>query len=116
MGYDVHITRASVWTESGSHPIDLREWLKYVEADPEMRPDNVAVARIKGKPVVAYANEGLSVWLAYSGHDPNGNMAWFDYRDGRIVVKNPDSEILAKMKEIAAHFGAIVMGDDGETY
>jgi hypothetical protein len=116
MGYGVHITRAADWTESESCPITLKEWLAYVEEDPEMRLDNVAVGRVESEPVIAYENEGLAVWTAYSGNDPNGNMAWFDYRDGEIVVKNPDDEILAKMKQVAAHFGAAEMGDDGETY
>ena len=62
------------------------------------------------------AAPGLAVWAAYSGHDPQGNQAWFDWRDGRIVVKNPDQEILAKMRQVAAHFRARVMGDDGEEY
>src|SRR5262249_39798207 len=67
-------------------------------------------------PVIAYQNTGLAVWTAYSGHDPEGNMAWFDYRDGSIVVKNPDDEILAKIKQVASHFKANVVGDDGEFY
>ena len=50
------------------------------------------------------------------GHDPRGNMAWFDYRKGEIVVKNPGAEIRAKMKKIAAAFGANMVGDDGERY
>jgi hypothetical protein len=49
-------------------------------------------------------------------HDPRGNKAWFDWRDGCIVVKNPDDEILNKMKQIAVQLRAIVVGDDGEQY
>jgi hypothetical protein len=116
MGYDLHVTRADDWTESESSPISLNEWLAYVEEDPEMRLDNVAVARPEGEPPLVYENEGLAVWTAYSGHDPNGNMAWFDYYNGEIVVKNPDDEIISKMKRIAERFGATVMGDEGETY
>jgi hypothetical protein len=103
------------WTESESSPITLNEWLAYVEEDPEMRLDKVAVAQLEDGEFLAYENEGLAVWTAYSGHDPNGNMAWFDYRDGEIAVKNPDDEIINKMKTIAERFGATVMGDDGET-
>jgi hypothetical protein len=117
MGYDVHITRAESWLDAEENPITLPEWLKYVEGDPEMRLDKVAVARDrKGKPVLAYQNEGLAVWVAYSRHEPTGNMAWFDWHGGCIVVKNPDDEIIAKMKRIAAALGAFVVGDDGEHY
>jgi hypothetical protein len=116
MGYDVHITRADHWTDSEKESIALEEWLAYVEEDPEMRHDRIAVAHVGGKPVLAYENEGLAVWTAYSKHEPEGNMAWFDYSRCRIVVKNPDDEILGKMKRIAAHFDANVVGDEGEHY
>jgi hypothetical protein len=116
MGYDVHITRAKHWLDSKKRPIALRDWLAYVEQDPQMELEEVAIGRVKGEPVIAYQSKGLAVWVAYSGHDPEGNKAWFDWRDGRIEVKNPDQEILAKMKQIAAHFGANVIGDDGEQY
>jgi len=43
-------------------------------------------------------------------------MAWFDYRNGWIVVKNPDEEIRAKMKQIAKVLSAKVFGDEGEEY
>jgi hypothetical protein len=116
MGYDVHITRASHWTESESIPISVSEWLEYVERDPEMVLVNNAVARVDGEPALVYESEALSVWTAFSGHEPDVRMVWFDHRDGEIVVKNPDLEILGKMKSIANHLRAIVIGDDGETY
>jgi hypothetical protein len=115
MGYDLHITRAPDWTESELHPITLEEWLAYLASDPEMRLDNLAEAKV-GSETLRYENEGLAVWLAYSGHGVGGNMAWFDYRDGQIVVKNPDQEIIDKMRRIAAALGARVVGDGGESY
>ncbi len=116
MGYDVHITRAEHWTESDSTPIALDEWLSYVSSDHEMRLDNFAEADVGGGEVLRYENEGLAVWTAYSGHDVNGNMAWMNYRRGNVTVKNPDDEILRKMRRIASALGAKVMGDEGELY
>jgi hypothetical protein len=81
-----------------------------------MEREEVAIGRVEGKPAVVYQSEGLAVWVAYSGHELEGNKAWFDWRDGEIIVKNPDNEILAKMKRIADHIGAKVVGDDGEHY
>jgi hypothetical protein len=116
MGYDVHITRAANWLDAEATPIPLPEWLKYVEDDPEMRLDGVAVARINKRPGLATASPGIAVWTAYSGHDETGNMAWFTWRKGCVTVKNPDDKILAKMKAIAALLDALVTGDDGEQY
>lgn len=116
MGYDVHITRADDWTDSANAPVALAEWLSYVAGDPEMRLDGVAVAHVAGQQALAYESAGLAVWIAYSGHDVGGNRAWFDWYEGRVVVKNPDAEILDKMKRIAAALGARVVGDDDESY
>ena len=115
MGYNVHITRADDWTESEARPITVREWLDYVERDSEMRHDGFAEAPYSGG-VLRHESEGIAVWTAYSGHEVNGNMAWFNYHPGEIVVKNPDGEILGKMIRVAAELGATVQGDDGESY
>lgn len=115
MGYDVHITLADDWGDSSNTPIALDRWLQYVESDPDMRLDGYAEASTPDG-TLRYENEGLAVWTTFSGHDVNGNRAWFDYRDGRIVVKNPDDEILTKMISIANALGANVIGDEGERY
>ncbi len=113
MGYDVHITRAAHWTESESTPITLDEWKAYVASDPEMRMDNFAEATTTGGETIRYENEGLAVWLPGA---KDGLGGWFDYCDGRIVVKGSFGDTLAKMKRIADVFGARVMGDEGELY
>ena len=115
MGYDLHITRADNWYDSGADSIALDEWAAYVAADPEMRMNNFAEAEVDGQ-ILRVENDGLAVWTAYSGHGKDGNMAWFDYRRGQIVVKNPDDDIITKMKRIATHFQAKVVGDEGELY
>src|SRR5689334_5740751 len=98
MGYDVHITRAEDWTQAEDTPITLAEWLAVVKADPQMRLDGFAEAAVGGGETLRYENEGLAVWTGWSGHEPGVDMAWFDYRDGEVVVKNPDEEVLGKMK------------------
>jgi len=116
MGYDVHVTRAEHWSESDATPIAREEWLAVVASDPELRLDDAAEAPLGDGSVLRHEAAGLAVWTAYSGHGRGGNMAWLDYRDGEIVAKNPDAEILGKLSEIAARLGARVQGDDGELY
>ena len=116
MGYDLHITRADEWFENEGLEIDAAEWLAYVESDPEMRLDGYAEASVGEGKVLRYESEGLAVWTTYSGHERDGNMAWFDLRSGNVVVKNPDEEIIAKMCDIAEGLNARVQGDDGELY
>jgi hypothetical protein len=108
MGYELHITRASEWTESEDHPILLPEWLTYLASDVEFRLDNFAEAKAPSGDVLRYENEGLAVWLPEGG--------WFDYRRGRIVVKNPSNQMIEKMKHVALALKARVVGDEGEEY
>ncbi len=111
------MTRAENWYDSEEHPISLAEWLTYIESDPEMRLDGYAEATPKGSKVAfRIESEGLAVWTAYSGHGKDGNMAWFSYGDGEVYVKNPDDEILGKMRKIARALGAKVQGDEGELF
>ena len=116
MGYDVHISRTEEWTESESDPISLDEWLAYVSADPEMRLEGKAVVGLGDGPEMRYESQGLAVWTAYSQPRAADDRVWFDHRDGCIVVKNPDGEVLGKMLRIATTLDAFVVGDDGEIY
>ncbi len=116
MGYDVHITRADEWFDSEESPISIDEWLAYVQRDGSMRLDGQASVRLGSGVALKYEGTGLAVWTGFSGHDELGNKAWFDHRAGRIVVKNPTEEILAKMMKIARALDARVQGDDGEIY
>ena len=116
VGYEVHVTRAEHWTESETTPISLAEWLAYVDQDAELRRDGHAEVAAPTGEALRYENDGLVVWTTYSQHEVDGNKAWLDHRDGAVVFKNPDEEVLRKLHAIALHFGARVQGDDGEEY
>ncbi len=116
MGYDFHITREYERTESEPAPIRLDEWKAYVASDAEFRMVNSAEVTTPRGETIRYDNEGLALWTAHSRGGNVRNTVWFDYRNGRIVVKNPDDEIRDKMKEIARVLGARVIGDEGEEY
>jgi hypothetical protein len=116
MGYDIHITRASHWSESPDQPITLDEWIAYVKSDKEMRLDNRAEATTTSGERLALESPGIAVWTAWGKNGIDGNFAWFYYSDGEITVKNPDRAILRKMFTIATALRARVQGDDGEIY
>src|SRR5262245_65785172 len=102
--------------ESAISPITLEEWLAVVASDPQLRLDGFAEATTADGTVVRVESPGLAVWTGWSQHGRHGNMAWMDHRNGRVVVKNPDVEILRKLFKIAASLHATVQGDDGEAY
>jgi len=116
MGYDVHITRMSNWFDESGPKIGGDEWKAIVQSDPDMRLDGYASAVVGGGNVLRVDSDGLAVWTAYAGHGVKGNMAWFDFRNGNVVVKNPDGAILGKMWQLAQKLGAKVQGEECEVY
>ncbi|MFD7263851.1 hypothetical protein [Streptomyces sp. NPDC059874] len=105
MGYDVHVTRAEFWWDEDAPGITADEWAAVVAADPGLEAAGAATAA-----GITYE----SPWLARTV--PGG--AWLDWRDGRIVAKNPDRTVLDALRKVARALGggARVQGDDGEPY
>src|SRR6185369_2778601 len=98
-----------------SVPITMDEWTRYVSTDREMRLDGFAEVKSPDGKAIRYDNPGLTIWTAYSKQGSSG-PAYFDFRNAAIVVKDPDAEILEKMKQIAVQLNANVIGDEGELY
>jgi len=55
---------------------------------------------------------GIAEWRRHS----SGDVVWFAWWRGNIDVKNPDEEVIAKMRSVAKALNARVQGDDGEGY
>ena len=99
MAYDVHITRASEWSQNEGQEITREEWLVQVQSDPELALD-------------LQNGSCFAVWSKPSQNpDP-----WIDWFKGNLFTKNPDRALLGKMLQIAARLGAKGQGDDGEEY
>jgi len=116
MGYDLHITRRCNWFDQETDAIAVEEWLDLVRSDPEMRLDGYAEATVGSGSILRVDDPTMVVWVGYSKHGLNGNMAWLWYASGNIVAKNPDEEIRRKMWLLARALSAKVQGDDGELY
>src|SRR5262249_43432541 len=109
MGYELHITRKENWFDDGPDISD-DEWRRYVAQDPEMEIVGLAEASTPNGQTLRYESPLLARWR-------NGSSeAWFDFRHGRVIVKSPDEEMVAKMVRIARTLRARVQGDDGEFY
>lgn len=111
MGYDLHITRKAEWSSAGDD-IPSSEWQALVATDPSLKIMGEVAADTGSGASISYKSENLALW---SGH-PSGVEIPFDFRKGRIVVKNPDGPILKKMLSLAERLQAKVQGDEGEVY
>ncbi|MBD8528309.1 hypothetical protein [Pseudomarimonas arenosa] len=116
MGYDMHITRKPQWFDDDGPEISLDEWKAYLFGESQFASDGSAEVRSLSGAVLRLESEGLAAWCGYSAHEPGGNMAWFLYTKGNLVVKNPDEETRRKMYQVAVALGARVQGDEGEFY
>lgn len=116
MGYDVHITRKENWFDKSGADIGIDEWKALVLSDPDMRLDDDANVVVGGDSVLRIDREGSAVWTAYAGTASSRNMAWFGFRRGNVVVKNPDRAILGKMWHLARKLDAKVQGEECEVY
>jgi hypothetical protein len=113
MAYDIHITKASEWTESAKSPITEDQWKAAVLADGELKMDDTASAtNPKTKETVQIINPLMASWI-----DPKTkNKHYFYYSRGKVTVKNPSNSAIKKMKSVASKLGAKVQGDEGELY
>ena len=93
MGYDLHTTRATDWTQNLGQEIDSTEWMALVRDDPELTPDP--------------SNGPYSVRWA---------STWFDWYEGNVFTTDATRATLAKMLQIAETLAGVVQGDDGEFY
>ena len=122
MGYDLHITRATDWTESDSAPIPLDEWVAYVRADPEMHLDEQAEAsgyaemKTPDGKTIKWKSKGRAVWAASSFFGLRKDTAYFHHSEGQITVRGMDKNSIKKMCAIARTLMAHVQGDEGEIY
>jgi hypothetical protein len=95
MGYEIHITRRSDWSDGSGPAITGQEWSRVAGADPSQRhaPDS---------------SEGSYEYAEGQG--------WFELADGCVISKSPSEATLAKAHELAAKLRAKVQGDDGEVH
>lgn len=105
MGYDLYITRSSHDDVGSEEAITLEEWQAYIDSDPDLTRPQVGTPNY---------HENLAL-LPRGPSDPEG-FPWLSWVNGSISAKYPQPPTLKKMIQIANHFGAQVVGDEGEIY
>lgn len=103
MSYSVHIIRQTA--EGQETPIPLDEWNAYIEADPDLR-----------RPEPGHPNYSETLVLLPSDASSPDDWQWLSWTSGSISSDYPQQPMLKKMGQVARHFGAVVMSDDGDIW
>ena len=103
MSISVSISRRAEPLDEEGPEISASEWLAVVSAEPDFR-------KVEGAEVESVGPRAR----AWVGH-PAVPMI-FDWAQGQVDVKNPDSATIVRMKEIARALGATVFSETGEVF
>lgn len=113
MGYDLHITRTKEWFESKNNPITQKEWNQFVENRPEWYfslEDYLITNETDEK-----TGEKYELKVHPAVHLESELALWWE-SDGQVTSKNPTTEDIYFMLEVASQLSAYLIGDDGEKY
>ncbi|WP_054939610.1 hypothetical protein [Paenibacillus ihuae] len=88
MSYDVHITRAGHWTESGSNPISLEEAKAYFATHGEF--EYSSGLSLKGPFGTMTIGGEFFNWIDEEDSVP------FKYTEGRITVSSADDYVIQR--------------------
>lgn len=103
MGYEVHVVRRS---DSGAEvEITLDEWNRFIESDPDLTP-----------PPVGNINYGKNLFLLPTDSNDPDSWPWIAWTNGSIHSKYCEPEVMKKLGQMARHFSAVVMSDDGDIW
>ena len=103
MSYSVYITRQSA--DGQEVPITLDEWNAYIAADSDLK-----------RPEPGHPNYSETLVLLPSEPSGPDDWQWLSWGSGSIHADYPQQAMLKKMGQIARHFGAVVMSDDGDIW
>jgi hypothetical protein len=103
MSYSVHIVRQK--PEGQEAPITQDEWNAFIDEDPELkRPEQDASNYREGLVLLPSNDVSPDEWQS---------LRWVT---GSILSDYPQQPMLKKMGQIARHFAAVVMSDDGDIW
>jgi hypothetical protein len=103
----IYITRKeNLFDHNSTRAISLSKWSAFVANDPEMRLDNQTSVLLPNGEIYQYASPGTAVWLNREPGQSAVREVIFDYRDGNIVINNPDKKTIDKVRHIAFKLNA----------
>lgn len=103
MSYSVHILRQT--PDGQETPITQDEWNAFVDSDPDLQ-----------RPEPGHINYSETTALLPTDGVNSDDWQCLSWVTGSILSDYPQQPMLKKMGQIARHFGAVVMSDDGDIW
>lgn len=103
MSYSVHIIRQT--PDGQETPITLDEWDAYIDADSDLK-----------RPELGHPNYSDTLILLSSDTASPDDWQSLRWVTGSLLADYPQQQMLKKMGQIAKHFDAVVMSDDGDIW
>ena len=103
MGIYVFITRRAEPAGENAVPITSAEWLTVASGETDFREPTAAE--------MEWSGPFMRVWVGYPAH-----AVHFDWVDDQVEVKNPNEQIIVRMKALAKKLNATVFSETGEVY
>jgi hypothetical protein len=102
MSIYVYITRRADPADEAGPEITAEEWERCVDAEADFRAPR--------EEELDWLGDHARMWTGYKV------PVAFDWGDGYIEVKNPDAEIITRMKSLAGRLRATVFSETGELF
>jgi hypothetical protein len=103
MSLSVHILRQTA--DGQELPITLDEWNAYIDSDSELK-----------RPEPGHLNYSQTLVLLPSDTASPDDWQGLSWTTGSISSDYPQQPMLKKIGQIARHFGAVIMSDDGDIW
>lgn len=103
MSYSVHILRQT--GDGQETPVTMEEWNAYIDQDGDLKRP--------GPEHPDFRNGVVFLPVEAAGPDDWQSLRWVS---GSILSDYPQQPMMKKIGQIARHFGAVVMSDDGDIW
>jgi hypothetical protein len=114
---ELHITRASQWTDADQHPIPRAEWESFAEAHPKLSQHGSASWKnIELNQDGSVGSMDIGATPIYSFSCKDGAKVRLSWRDDHVKAWGELTGHEAALATLAVQFRARLLGDDEEEY
>jgi hypothetical protein len=113
---ELHITRASQWTEADQHPITRAEWESFAEAHPKLSHGAASRKKRRAQPRWAGGSTDTGWTPVYAFTCKDGAKVWLSWGDDHVAARGELLGHEAALATLAVQIRARLLDDDEDEY